>query len=78
MFFEEADKKERKRAEKEASKKAKEGLRERFEVTYFTVPSDGLRTYSLLLDKETGVEYLSNGHGLTPLLNPEGKPKVRP
>ncbi|MFA9414282.1 DUF6440 family protein [Streptococcus sp. E29BA] len=79
MLFGGIDEKESKRVEKEARKKAREALRDRFEATYFTVPGDSLvGTYSVLVDKETGVEYLSNGHGLTPLLNAEGKPKVRP
>jgi hypothetical protein len=54
---------------------------ERFEVIYkdgSELTNDGTRR--ILLDKETGVQYLlwrsGNGAGITPLLDSEGKPIV--
>ena len=50
----------------------------RFEQTY----SQGLGSMQILVDKETGVNYLfvssGNAGGLTPLLDREGKPVITP
>lgn len=51
----------------------------RFEVVYSQGSARGLY---VVLDKETGVQYLfakfGNSGGLTPLLGPDGKPIVTP
>lgn len=50
----------------------------RFEQTY----SQGLGSMQIIVDKETGVNYLfvscGNAGGLTPLLDREGKPVITP
>ena len=50
----------------------------RFQKVY----SQGLGTYTILVDTETGVNYLAHlngyGGGLTPLLDREGKPIITP
>ncbi len=50
----------------------------RFEVVY----TQGLGTFEILVDRETGVNYLfhASGYagGMTPLLDREGKPVVTP
>lgn len=50
----------------------------RFKIIY----TQGLGTFQILVDTETGVNYLSHtagyGGGLTPLLDSQGKPIVTP
>lgn len=55
----------------------------RFEIIYdqFKIPGFGrldfsVRSVQILLDRETGVQYLDTGHGITPLLDSSGKPVV--
>lgn len=69
MFFD-------KKAEKEQQRATLEALAERFEVTYFT-PKGLIMTPVYIVDKETGVEYLHVDGAITPLLTPDGKPKVK-
>ncbi|MFC3927092.1 DUF6440 family protein [Streptococcus caprae] len=76
MFFETDEKKDQKRSEKEEREK----LAERFELsTWFSLSLE--EQGKLLVDKETGVEYLVVKQGvataITPLLTADGKPKVR-
>ena len=51
------------------------------EERFFTIPSDELpekwgETFDIIVDKETKVQYLSltEGYGLTPLIDSDGKP----
>ena len=54
----------------------KNDIKQRFE----TIKSGGLSGNEIVIDKETGVEYLfhfsGNAGGLTVLLDRDGKPKV--
>lgn len=75
MFFDN-DEKEQKRVNKAAHQALQAALTERFEVTYFT-PKGLIMTPVYIVDKETGVEYLHVDGAITPLLTPDGKPKVR-
>lgn len=76
MFFDE-DKKERKRVKQAAALEQQVYLKERFEVVHF-VP-EGMATAPFYIrDRETGVEYLHLNGAITPLLTPDGKPKVKP
>lgn len=76
MFFKTDEMKGKKRSEREE----REILSERFELsTWFSLSLE--EQGKLLVDKETGVEYLVVKQGMataiTPLLTPDGKPKVR-
>lgn len=50
--------------------------KKRFEEIYSEGGFSGV--VKILVDKETGVNYLFNAGGLTPLLDREGKPVVSP
>ncbi|MET3558373.1 hypothetical protein ABID29_001496 [Streptococcus rupicaprae] len=75
MFFDE-DKKEQKRVKQAAALEQQVYLQERFEVVYF-VPEGMATAPYYIRDRETGVEYLHLNGAITPLLTPDGKPKVR-
>ncbi|MQW23274.1 MULTISPECIES: DUF6440 family protein [unclassified Lactococcus] len=49
----------------------KREVKERFEVV-----SASLGGIGIILDKQTGVQYLSTAGGLTPLLGADGKPVI--
>ena len=55
-------------------------MKDRFEVIYKEVHSAGLDKKIIFVDRETGVNYLyaqvGYGGGLTPLLDPDGKPII--
>lgn len=75
MFFDD-DKKEQKRLKQAENLEQQAYLKNRFEVIYF-VP-EGMATAPFYIrDKETGVEYLHLNGAMTPLLTPDGLPKVK-
>lgn len=75
MLFEENEKEEKRRKEAEVIRLRME-LKDRFEVVQFVPQGMGASPF-YILDKETGVEYLHLHGSTTPLLTPDGKPKVK-
>lgn len=75
-MFQTQEEKDQKRLAKAEQKRVTEDLKQRFEANQI-IPTGYMTPITVLLDKETGVEYLFMNGAITPLFNSDGTLKVR-